>query len=71
MDAESIIVGNTYQCSSPLLEQHFEGVIEKVYASSALVKVSQFSTVDHAKVQDLNKKIIIPFALINALLTTN
>ena len=71
MDADLIKVGNTYQCTSPLLEDFFSGKVEKLYDLSALVEVSQSSALDDVKVQDLNKKLIIPFSLFDTILVEN
>ncbi len=71
MDADLIKVGSTYQCTSPLLEDIFSGKVEKLYDLSALVEVSMASALDDIKVQDLNKKLVIPFSLFDKLLTEN
>ena len=65
MEADLIVIGNTYQCNSPLLEEHFSGKVEKLYDQSALVEVNDSSTIDVERVAELNKRLVIPFALIN------
>lgn len=65
MDADLIIVGNTYQCTSSLLEEQFVATVEKLYDLSALVIVNEFSATDDERVNDLNKKMVIPFSAFN------
>ncbi|WP_314060132.1 DUF2187 domain-containing protein [uncultured Vagococcus sp.] len=64
MEADLIVVGNTYQCASPLLEECFRGKVEKLYDLSALVEVSDSSQIDTDRVQELNKRLVIPFSQI-------
>ena len=64
MEADLIVVGNTYKCASPLLEECFSGKVEKLYDLSALVEVSDSSQVDSTRVQELNKRLVIPFSQI-------
>lgn len=65
MDADLIIVGNTYQCNSSLLVDNFVGTVEKLYDLSALVLITDFSKTDDERVHDLNKKMVIPFSDFN------
>lgn len=71
MDADLIVVGNTYKCMSPLLEESFMGRVEKLYDLSALVEVSNSSEIDNERIQELNKRLIIPFSQIDETLTEN
>lgn len=64
MEADLIVIGNIYQCESPLLEESFKGKVEKLYDLSALVEVSDSSQVDAERVQDLNKRLVIPLSQI-------
>lgn len=56
---------------SPLLEESFMGRVEKMYDLSALVEVSNSSEVDTERIQELNKRLIIPFSQIDETLTEN
>lgn len=65
MEADKIIIGETYRCKSPLLKEHFVAKVEKMYDLSALVEVDSFEVKDADKVEDLNGRLVVPFYCID------
>ncbi|WEG73899.1 hypothetical protein [Vagococcus intermedius] len=65
MKADLISIGETYECSSPLLQAPFQGTVEKTYDSSALISVTQTETIDSERVAELNKRLIVSFSSIH------
>lgn len=65
MEADKIMIGETYRCASPLLKEHFIAKVEKLYDLSALVEVDSFEKDDAEKLDDLNGRLVIPFYLID------
>lgn len=65
MEADTIMIGQTYRCESPLFTKTFTGKVEKIYDLSALVEVDTFEDNDAHKVEDLNGRLVIPIRSIN------
>ncbi|QCA28322.1 DUF2187 domain-containing protein [Vagococcus xieshaowenii] len=64
MDITNIAIGKRYKCSSPLFNQEFTGIVEKVYDLSALVEVESCEEKDIEKSEDLNKRLVVPISSI-------
>ncbi|MGX6978616.1 hypothetical protein ACWN8V_05070 [Vagococcus elongatus] len=65
MEADKIMIGETYRCTSPLLKGNFMAKVEKMYDLSALVEVDSFEVNDADKVEDLNGRLVVPFYCID------
>lgn len=65
MEADKIMVGQKYRCTSPLVKGHFTATVEKMYDLSALVEVDQCEGKDADKIDDLNRRLVIPFYCID------
>lgn len=60
MKPEEVIVGSTYDCSSPILKESFYGIVEKVYDSAALLILTDVADVDAVRAEELNNRLIVP-----------
>ncbi|CAM3368147.1 hypothetical protein [Vagococcus fessus] len=67
MKADAIEVGSTYVCTSPILKKQFQGAVEKLYESSALVIVSQTEAIDAERSEELNNRLIVSFSSFESL----
>lgn len=59
MEISEINVGERYNCNSPLFNQSFTGIVEKVYDLSALVAVNECDINDVEKSDDLNGRLVV------------
>lgn len=60
MKPEDVIIGATYDCSSPILKESFYGCVEKVYDSAALLILTDLAEVDIIRAEELNNRLIVP-----------
>lgn len=60
MKPDEIIVGATYDCSSPILKESFNGLVEKVYESAALLILTDVADIDTIRAEELNNRLIVP-----------
>lgn len=65
MKADLVSIGETYECSSPLLQAPFQGTVEKTYDSSALINVTHMEHIDSERVAELNKRLVVSFSTIH------
>ena len=59
MEISELNVGKSYNCNSPLFNQSFTGIVEKIYDLSALVAVDECDIDDVEKSDDLNGRLIV------------
>lgn len=60
MKPEDVVIGSTYDCSSPILKESFYGIVEKVYDSAALLVLTDVADSDVARAEELNNRMIVP-----------